>query len=289
MNIQKQHVYQQGDVSVQIVVHDPIIDRKKRQSNTSITSANITPPPPTKTVKQPTTATTTKFIGGHGNHRFNITCKSIPTEGVNETVVHVFKGNEFNGLPENTMEVDGVEMRFKDVNNKNAPDINSIYVGDEFFMFLEYKGEQDYSLVPKRCTAFSGTSLGTTSQKEVELWNWNSSNCTPNSELLQGFKNESSRIIYAEMFGFRFSDSDYITIRCEVGIFPSNTDKKLCNGVGRKRRGIKNVEVKTKFAASEIRVYDNKDMYQMENKSPQKSFDISGWIVLVIATWLNRW
>lgn len=92
MNIQKQHVYQQGDVSVQIVVHDPIIDRKKRQSNTSITSANITPPPTTTTVKQPTTATTTKFIGGHGNHRFNITCKSIPTEGVNETVVHVFKG-----------------------------------------------------------------------------------------------------------------------------------------------------------------------------------------------------
>lgn len=113
------------------------------------------------------------------------------------------------------------------------------------------------------------------------------------------------------MFGFRFSDSDYITIRCEVGIFPSNTDKvncpltvfftfddrkddileltsysyviirnsffwqKLCNGSGRKRRGIENVEVKTKFAASKIRVYDNKDMYQMENKSPQKSCKLS--------------
>lgn len=30
------------------------------------------------------------------------------------------------------------------------------------------------------------------------------------------------------MFGFRFSDSDYITIRCEVGIFPSNTEKVNC-------------------------------------------------------------
>lgn len=44
----------------------------------------------------------------------------------------------------------------------------------------------------------------------------------------------------------------------------------MCKQV-RKRRGIENVEVKTKFAASKIRVYDNKDMYQMENKSPQKS------------------
>lgn len=114
------------------------------------------------------------------------------------------------------------------------------------------------------------------------------------------------------MFGFRFSNSEYITIWCEVGIFPSNTDKvdcplavfftlmsskmifleltsysyviirnfflqKLCNGGGRKRRGIENVEVKTKFAASEIRVYDNKDMYQMENKSPQKSGKLSIW------------
>lgn len=85
---------------MQIVVHDPIIDRKKRRSQTSKASATIittiTVEQPTTTttttVKQRTTATTTKFIGGHGNHKFNITCKSIPTEGVNETVVHVFKG-----------------------------------------------------------------------------------------------------------------------------------------------------------------------------------------------------
>lgn len=45
--------------------------------------------------------------------------------------------------------------------------------------------------------------------------------------------------------------------------------------VKRKRRGIENVEVKTKFAASKIRVYDNKDMYEMENKSPQQSCKLS--------------
>lgn len=56
--------------------------------------------------------------------------------------------SEFNVLPTNKIEVDGVEMRFKAVNDINSPDINTIYVGDEFFMFLEYKGS-------KYCFCFS--------------------------------------------------------------------------------------------------------------------------------------
>lgn len=43
-------------------------------------------------------------------------------------------------LPENNIEVDDVEMRFKAVNNSNDPDINTIYIGDEFFMYIKYKG-----------------------------------------------------------------------------------------------------------------------------------------------------
>lgn len=190
------------------------------------------------------------------------------------------------------MEVGSVEMRFKAVNDKDSPDINTIYVGDEFFMFLEYKGSKDYSVRPKTCVAYSGTILGTDSTNKVDLWNRNNTSCTPNKELLQSFNPTSSKKrIYAEMFGFRFSNSEYITIQCEVGIFPpSNQSNLLCDSKSnRKRRGIENVEVKTKFAASKIRVYDNKDMYQMENKSPQKSFDISVWIVLVIGTVLYRW
>lgn len=43
-------------------------------------------------------------------------------------------------LPENNMEVDVVEMRFKAVNDTNTPDINTIYFGDEFFTYIKYKG-----------------------------------------------------------------------------------------------------------------------------------------------------
>nr|XP_034316831.1 uncharacterized protein LOC117686226 isoform X1 [Crassostrea gigas] len=286
----------EGDFTVNITVYDPDIDGStKKPHNNNNTNA-----------KDP-------LIGGHGTHSFTVTCESIPQEGINKTVVHVFEGNEFNVLAKNKIEVDGVEMRFKAVNDINSPDINTIYVGDEFFMFLEYKGTKEYNLIPLRCTAYSGTSLNPTSQTQqtqtkVELWNRDSStDCTPNDELLQDFKpNVPSKLIYAEMFGFRFSDSAYITIQCEVGIFSKNTKEPLCKqpttsssttlstsattGSGnRKRRGIENVEVKTKFAASKIRVYDNKDMYQMENKSPQQSFDISVRIVLVIGILMNRW
>lgn len=52
-----------------------------------------------------------------------------------------------------------------------------------------------------------------------------STDCSPNDELLKDFIKVSSKLIYAEMFGFRFSDNSYITIRCEVGIFPENTNK----------------------------------------------------------------
>lgn len=43
-------------------------------------------------------------------------------------------------LFENNMEVEDVEMWFKVVNDLNVFDINIIYVGDEFFMYIKYKG-----------------------------------------------------------------------------------------------------------------------------------------------------
>lgn len=55
-----------------------------------------------------------------------------------------------------------------------------------------------------------------------------STSCTPNEELLQSFNPTSSKKrIYAKMFGFRFSNSAYITIQCEVGIFPLSNSKEV--------------------------------------------------------------
>lgn len=56
-----------------------------------------------------------------------------------------------------------------------------------------------------------------------------SRDCIQQKELLQGFIKKSPKLIYAEMFGFRFSDSNYITIQCEVGILPKYTSKVHCD------------------------------------------------------------
>lgn len=61
-----------------------------------------------------------------------------------------------------------------------------------------------------------------------EMYLFCSADCSPNDELLKHFTKVSSKLIYAEMFGFRFSDSGYITIRCAVGIFPEKTNKVNC-------------------------------------------------------------
>lgn len=52
----------------------------------------------------------------------------------------MFYFREYNELPENVKEVSTLEMRFRAVLNGDSPDISSIYVGDEFYMFIEYKG-----------------------------------------------------------------------------------------------------------------------------------------------------
>lgn len=252
-----------GNQTVTIVVYDPKID-------------GVTP----------STTTIMSVDGGHGTHQFQIICNSIPSDGVNKTVVHVFRGNYYNVLPENHMEVDDVEMRFKAVNNTNAPDINTIYVGEKFFMFLEYKGEQPYSLVPKKCSAYLGTLLGS---NVVKLWSWDGKpHCAPQKELLENFESPKNNLVVATMYGFRFSNSDFITMQCEVGIFVQKVPN-LCKGALRRRRGIESVEVKTKFTVSKLRVFDNKKAYRLENNCPQISVDIFAWIVSLVGTLIYHW
>lgn len=111
------------------------------------------------------------YEGGLRSLQFTINCKRISDDGVNKTAVRVFESKIYDVLPENNIEVDDVEMRFKAVNNTNAPDINTIYIGDEFFMYIKYKGSQTYSVVPKKCIAFKGT-ISSAGENQVELWDW---------------------------------------------------------------------------------------------------------------------
>lgn len=231
---------------------------------------------------------TTTPTGGRGTHRFEFVCKGIPDGGVNKTVVHVFQNKLNNVLPENNVDVDGVEMRFKAFQDVNSPDIDTIFVGDEFFMYIKYLGKQNYSVVPKKCSANSGTVLD--KEPHVDLWNQNKAvNCTPHEELLELFKPVKRTLVFAKMFGFRFSDSEYITVNCEVGIFSGEPDLCPTSITGRRRRGIESVEVKTKFPVSKIRVFDNKIAYRLGNNSHKNSVNIFVWIISLFCILIYLW
>lgn len=44
--------------------------------------------------------------------------------------------------------------------------------------------------------------------------------CTQAKDLLASFSIASPTVIYAKMYGFRFADSNFITIQCKVGVYP---------------------------------------------------------------------
>ncbi|XP_056009604.1 uncharacterized protein LOC125681625 [Ostrea edulis] len=249
--------------------------------------------PGTPTVKP---SSPPKYTGGYGSHKFTIICKDIPNGGVNKTVAHVFQETNSKQLPENFKEVGDVEMRFKAVDNKNAPDISSIYVGDEFYMFLTYMGDIDYSLVPQKCEAIKGTMVPkdytVKTENSVDLWKYDKAkqNCIHHEELLAGFDKQASNCkqVVAKMYGFRFSgDKNYITITCDVTMYPAklHTNETCVEPTGRRKRSI---ELKTHQVSKTMQVFDSKNSYQSENRSQCNHCGISVWIVALITTTLYR-
>lgn len=56
---------------------------------------------------------------------------------------------------------------------------------------------------------------------------------------------------------------------------------------GRRRRHINDNKIKTKFAFAKLYVFDNKDIYFMENKSVKKAGNTSLWIIMCVCVFLS--
>ncbi|XP_062611004.1 uncharacterized protein LOC134272853 [Saccostrea cucullata] len=236
-------------------------------------------------------------VGGHTGHQFVITCKDIPNQGISKTVAHVFQGRVYNQLPDNYKEVSPVEMRFKAVNDLSAPDISSVYIGDEFYMFIKYMGVQNYSVIPETCTAFGETwiskGLKTNQTNSVELWNiqkYNDQSCAKHKELLEGFYTYNKTLIYTKMFGFRFAGKDkgFVTIACHVKIYNNITvsgNKNLCMRIPtvRKKRHIENAPFQTRTLTKKLQVFDNKNVHLAENNGLRIKWDTILWMTIFAA------
>lgn len=49
---------------------------------------------------------------------------------------------------------------------------------------------------------------------------FNRSGCAMYDELLEPFKRVNATLVYAKMYGFRFTNNEYVTITCDVRMYP---------------------------------------------------------------------
>ncbi|CAG2188292.1 unnamed protein product [Mytilus edulis] len=129
-------------------------------------------------------------------------------------------------------------MRFKADNNIDLPDISEVYIGDEFYMFLQYKGESNYLIEPQNCTAFSGNDIFNSGVSQVTLWKIDgekANHCVSkeakNLNLLgsNGFTYIDEKTVRTRLNGFRFNTNvKDITIFCRVLLkLPSSESGKI--------------------------------------------------------------
>ncbi|CAG2199904.1 unnamed protein product [Mytilus edulis] len=120
---------------------------------------------------------------GQRNHYFRLQCNLIKQGVVDHVISHVGVKNVAL-LPNVFNSIGTVEMRFKseeastdhekDIND--LPDISTIYLGDKFYLYLKYIGEQDYYISPQNCTAYGDNEKAVVDKygrkKQVELWTY---------------------------------------------------------------------------------------------------------------------
>ncbi|VDI11710.1 Hypothetical predicted protein, partial [Mytilus galloprovincialis] len=178
---------------------------------------------------------------GQRYHYFSLQCNAIPKGVVDHVIGHVGVKNVA-PLPNVFNSIGTVEMRFKseeaskdnkkDIND--LPDISTVYLGDKFYMYLKYIGQQDYSIFPQHCTAYGDGERAVvekdTRKQKVDLWNYNDcvSELSKSLHLMHAFKNLTDRIVYAEMFGFHFNIDADITIECDVKICTKYSTDPTC-------------------------------------------------------------
>lgn len=194
------------------------------------------PPSPTPVNATPlTSATTPTPLVSGGHHIFEITCLALEKEGVERIALAETGITDIQQLHNVYNEVDQVEMRFKEGENLDKPDLSEVYIGDRFFMYLKYMGDtRQYIIMPQSCTAYKGTYRNEVNADKMELWayNDNSTDCLTNNaktyHVMENFRRFSSTVVHAELLGFRFSStldgsSSDVTISCTVKICTSAT------------------------------------------------------------------
>ncbi|XP_071172110.1 uncharacterized protein [Mytilus edulis] len=174
---------------------------------------------------------------------------------------------------------------------KYLPDISTVYLGDMFFMFLKYTGQQDYKIVPQSCAAYDGGIAVTNSAKpNVSLWSYDScvSEIARKYHLMHGFEKINDKIIFAELFGFHFVDDADISVECEVMICNKADNSPMCtlkqNGCGREKlnRRAKRTTNKYVKAVKKLKVVNRRQQYTKNSAMKHRQNSLMVLIVAVV-------
>lgn len=189
------------------------------------------------------------ITGGLESHTFVLTCTAIST--VNRTVLRQFHLQDKETILPKQNEIGQVDMRFKADDNIKLPDISEVYIGDKFYMFLQYKGVSDYIIEPQMCTAFEGNDIYDPLKRKEALWDITgkaSQKCVAKTAKALGllgtggFKYENKSTVRTRMNGFRFNNAETdITIFCRVLLELPTTrtadkDTQVCSTSRRRKR-----------------------------------------------------
>ncbi|CAG2188294.1 unnamed protein product [Mytilus edulis] len=169
--------------------------------------------------------TSINILGGLSYHEFVLECSKI--SAIERNVLRQFHLIDTETIFSKENEVGQVDMRFKAEDDITLPDISEVYIGDKFYIFLQYKGVSKYMIEPQECIAYEGNDKEASADdsKHETLWkkiNDTSNHCVcsdaKNKGLMgvEGFLYKDEKTVHASLFGFRFRGSEDLTISCRV-------------------------------------------------------------------------
>lgn len=182
-------------------------------------------------------------------------------------------------LPQQQNEVGDVDMRIRETSSESSSEISEAYIGDTMFMFLKYVGKSSYSISPLNCSAYAGNYIP---EAGYNISMWNSANCTK-TRYFSKFLRIDKKTVYAQMYAFKFKESDDVTFACNVQICMScNTE--ICHNstrfFKRKRKGHQQKHVHT---GTTLRIINNPELGNKLQVSDGAPLTVNTFFHLVIS------
>lgn len=214
----------------------------------------------------------------NGKQNTTLAIKCLPSA----SVYRIADGTEFS-RHNMQFEVGGVDMSFKTGITTQSEDISRVYLGDQFYMIMEYLGKSTYTIVPQICTVYKGNIARGTA---VEIWNITNGVLDVGLTVMENFNYTSDGRLYAKMYGFRFSGNHGnhdITIRCDLILCLQENAKYV------QSRGLKTCKTTRSFSKRKRAISKSLHIiqaYRTDNAAISQKGTITNWIWFIALPWL---